>query len=50
LIEPDTLIMVSCELIDETVDGRIYGLCADLHYQADRNVTISKTPDFNVPQ
>jgi hypothetical protein len=50
LIEPDTLIMARCELIEESVDGRIYGLCADLHYQADRNVTISKVPDFNVPQ
>jgi hypothetical protein len=50
LIEPDTIIMARCQLLSENVSGRIYGLCADLHYQADRNVTISKSPDFNTPQ
>jgi hypothetical protein len=47
LLEPDTIIMAGCELLAETITGSIYGLCADLHYQSDREVTLNKAPDFN---
>jgi len=46
LIEPDTVILARVELLAETVDGDIYGIMADLHYEADRDSTINKSPDF----
>lgn len=46
LIEPDTVIMMGVKLVAETVTGNIFGICADLHYQSDREITPNKAPDF----
>lgn len=46
LIEPDTVISASCTFVGGTVTGKTYGVLSDLHYLADREVTINKTPNF----
>lgn len=49
-IEPDTLIMVRCfrdgAHPNDTLDADVFGLCMDLHYQADKATTPGKAPDF----
>lgn len=49
ILEPDTMVEMKVKLISRTVTGDIFGIMADLHYQSDREDTISKVPDFNVP-
>ena len=46
LIEPDTLIMAGVELLSKTATGKVFGILCDLHYQADREVTLNKSPNF----
>jgi len=47
LIEPDTIVMARIVLSStNNISGNIYGLCSDLHYQADRDSTLNKEPDF----
>ena len=48
LLEPDTVVLAQVILLSENVTGVIYGIQADLHYQADVEGTISKSPDFTV--
>lgn len=49
-IEPDTLIIVRCFRdgghVNDTLAADAFGLCLDLHYQADKNTTPYKRPDF----
>lgn len=46
LIEPDTVIMVKITLQSSNVSGDVFGILADLHYQADREHTPNKAPNF----
>lgn len=46
IIEPDTLVSARIELLSENVDGRIFGIMCDLHYQTDRHSTLNKAPNF----
>jgi len=47
LLEPDTIIKVGIKLITcDNADGYIFGEMCDIHYQADRNTTPNKKPDF----
>ena len=46
LIEPDTVINGRYKLIAENVTGEIFGILGDLHYLADREGTVNKSPDF----
>jgi len=48
LLEPDTVVLAQVTLLSENVAGAIYGIQADLHYQANVEGTISKSPDFTV--
>lgn len=48
LKEPDTVILAEIQLLSKTFAGNVYGIQADLHYLSDREVTVSKKPDFNV--
>lgn len=49
LIEPDTVISARVKrLVTGTYGSPVYGLMADLHYQSDGRVTVSKIPDFRV--
>jgi hypothetical protein len=48
LVEPDTVILAEVELLSKTYGGNVYGVQADLHYQADVEGTIGKRPDFRV--
>lgn len=48
LKEPDTIILAEIRLLSKTFAGNVYGIQSDLHYLSDREVTISKKPDFNV--
>lgn len=48
LIEPDTLVLMGVKLISTTTAGNIFGIMADLHYQADRDGTLNKAPNFYV--
>lgn len=49
-IEPDTIIM--CRVFRDAIstadnyDGAAFGICLDLHYQADKLTTINKRPNF----
>lgn len=49
-IEPDTLIMARCfrdgAHPNDTLDADVFGLCLDLHYQADKATTLNKAPNF----
>ena len=49
LLEPDTKINADVKLISTTATGKIFADQADLHFQADREGTIGKKPDFNKP-
>ena len=49
LIEPDELLLVTVRRVtnDATENtDTIFGLTVDLHYEADRDSTVSKSPDF----
>lgn len=46
LIEPDTVISCKVERGNGTYNSAVYGIMSDLHYQADRDSTINKSPDF----
>lgn len=48
LIEPDTVIMMGVKLQAKTTLGNVFGILGDLHYQADREVTPSKEPNFYI--
>lgn len=48
LKEPDTIILAEVELLSKTFAGNVFGIQADLHYLSDREVTISKKPNFNI--
>ena len=48
LKEPDTIILAEIQLLGKTFAGNVYGVQSDLHYQSDREVTVSKKPNFNV--
>ena len=48
LEEADTIVLAEIELLSKTFGGNVLGIEADLHYQADREGTIGKEPDFNV--
>lgn len=48
LKEPDTVILAEVVLLSKTFAGNVCGIQADLHYLSDREVTISKKPNFNV--
>ena len=48
LKEPDTVVLAEIQLLSKTFAGNVYGIQADLHYQSDREVTVSKRPNFNV--
>lgn len=49
-IEPDTIIL--CRVFrdathpNDTLDGGAFGICLDLHYQADKLTTTNKRPNF----
>lgn len=47
LLEPDTMIYASIWLTNKTTVGSVFGICCDLHYQADHEVTLNKSPPFN---
>lgn len=49
LKEADTVILAEIELLSKTFAGNVTWIQADLHYQTDREATIGKKPDFNVP-
>jgi len=46
LIEPDTVVSIKVQRGTDTYGSNVYGLMADLHYQADRDSTLNKAPDF----
>lgn len=46
--EPDTVILAEVVLLSKTFAGNVFGIQADLHYLSDREVTVSKRPNFNV--
>lgn len=49
LVEPDELILVTIKRITNGAtdnSNAVFGLCADLHYQSDRQSTLNKAPDF----
>lgn len=46
LIEPDTVISMKVTRGNGTYNSAVYGIMADLHYQADRDSTLNKAPDF----
>lgn len=48
LKEPDTVVLAEIQLLSKTFAGDVYGIQANLHYQSDREVTVSKRPNFNV--
>ena len=48
LIEPDTVVMMGVKLQANTAGGNVFGILGDLHYQADREVTPSKEPNFYI--
>lgn len=49
-IEPDTIILVRCfrdgAHVNDTLAADVFGICLDLHYQADRLTTPNKAPNF----
>lgn len=49
-VEPDTLILCrvfrDAESALDTLDSAAFGICLDLHYQADKLTTINKRPNF----
>lgn len=49
-IEPDTIIMLrvfrDATNPADTLDALAYGICVDLHYQADKATTLNKKPNF----
>lgn len=49
-IEPDTIILMrvfrDATHSNDTLDGDAFGMCLDLHYQADKATTINKKPNF----
>lgn len=49
LKEPDTIVLAEIEMDAKTYAGNVVGIQADLHYQTDREYTVGKKPDFNVP-
>lgn len=49
LKEADTVVLAEIQLLSKTYAGNVIGIQADLHYQSDREWTIGKRPDFNVP-
>lgn len=46
LIETDTIVSVKVKRVSGTYPSTVYGLMADLHYQADRTSTNQKAPNF----
>lgn len=48
LKEPDTVVLAEIQLLSKTYAGNVAGIQADLHYLSDREVTVSKKPNFNV--
>ena len=49
LIEPDEVILVSVRRVSNgAVDNTdtVFGLVVDFHYEADKNATLNKSPDF----
>lgn len=49
LIEPDELILVTLRRVTNGGTNNtdlVYGLCADIHYESDRDTTINKAPNF----
>jgi hypothetical protein len=50
LVEPDSLIIARVfrdpTHPNDTLDASVFGLCLDMHYQADRATTPNKSPDF----
>jgi hypothetical protein len=48
LKEPDTVILAEVQLLSKTFAGNVFGIQADLHYLSDREVTVSKKPNFNI--
>lgn len=48
LLEPDTIVGLKFKRLAGTYSGDVYAYFADIHHQSDREVTVSKVPDFNV--
>lgn len=52
LVEPDSLIIARIfrdpTHINDTLEAPVFGLCLDMHYQADRATTPNKSPNFYV--
>jgi hypothetical protein len=49
--EPDELVLVTVRRITNGATNNansIFGLCVDLHYQADRQATVNRAPDFYI--
>lgn len=50
LIEPDTLVIARVfrdpTHPNDTLETPVFGLCLDMHYQADRMTTMNKSPNF----
>ena len=46
LLEPDTLVEVTVELLSTTLADKVYGKMCDIHYLADREGTPNKAPNF----
>lgn len=49
-VEPDTLIIMrvfrDATHVNDTLNANAYGICVDLHYQADKATTVNKAPNF----
>ena len=49
-VEPDTLIIMrvfrDATHVNDTLNTNAYGICVDLHYQADKATTPNKAPNF----
>lgn len=50
LVEPDSLIIARVfrdpTHVNDTLEVEVFGLCLDMHYQADRATTPNKSPNF----
>jgi hypothetical protein len=50
LFEPDELILATLRRVTNggtNNSDTVFGLCVDMHYEADRHTTVNKAPDFN---
>lgn len=48
LKEPGSVVLAEIQLLSKTFAGNVFGIQSGLHYLSDREVTVSKKPNFNI--